>query len=822
MRLLRVELRNWCQFEHFAQDFSPGMTAIIGQNGSGKSNILGGISWLLTGENPNDGVKVDNIRQGAAETEASYGILTFDHFGQTFRVHRHLRPARTKATLHIDGQQVALGDDSVTAMLAERLQLSPKVVNRFVIVAQADMYGFLDATDAQVDQFFQKLFDTGAATECVKVLAAAAGKVLIPQTEPSVAIMQRLQQTHGQISLSEQMLLHCVALADPAADQRDYGDINAAEQRPQLESQLAAAINLRSTLANDLANKEAELLQLTTDRDTLQQAVTERTTAANSARAAMANWSTYQALTQQRLQIEQGLQQLAQEAATHQEPSRPKTYLEINMRADFRSQISALSHQIGILRGDLVGYSPENLAACQAEAEQHPEPVKPADYGAPDEQVTLIGQRARIQQTIQADEHLINMFGSGTSCKCPTCRTTPEQSQMFEVIQGIRDALPLKQTELIAVNQRLDCLQQYDAAKQRYDGWLRHYTPRIQKLTLQSQLVPTLQPKLDQYDAMEELLENSVKYGADLATYQAWKVNYDQRLQSLQQQQSQLALLQQPAVVDAATLQQTVRTFDEFQQALVDLGPALNGLQGQVSQLRTNHGVQAGRVQALEQQLAAIPTAAAAEQARQRVQLRQQTAAARAAAQADIQAAQVLLQSQQQQLATAQRIETEARVQIAWLERLEQIRAILQAAPQFVAQHNLQLLQADTDMILNMFDTKFRVESDEGRSFTAHFQDGRVQPAKRLSGGQKVALAMGFRVAINSLFASKVGLLGLDEPTAFLDKQRIRALGPVITKLRELTASRGLQCLIVTHEEDLAPLFDATIRVGPPTVMGQS
>lgn len=821
MRLLRLELRNWCQYARFEQDFSPGMTAIIGPNGSGKSNILGAISWLLTNENPNDGVKVDNIRQNAPETEAAYGILTFEHLGQVFRVQRHLRPARTKATLHINEQSMAIGDDAVTAMIAERLQLSPKVITRFVIVAQSDMYGFLEQTDSQVDQFFQKLFDTGAATECVKVLAAAASKVQIPQTEPSAAIMQRLQQTQGQIALAEQVLQQYVAAADPAADQADYGIINSANQRPQLEAQLTTAINLRSSTATDLANKEAELNQLLTDRTTLQDAVTTRVTEANSARAALSNWHTYQTLTQQRQQVEQGLQQLAQEAAQHPEPVQPATYVLPEDWPNHRNMLSALSQSIGALRGDLVGYTPEKLAACQAE--ERAEPKKPDDYADPAGALyaEIFTERTRLEQSLEADRHLLTMFDRNESCQCPTCRTTPERAQMQRIIDSIRSTLVEREEKVTALRLRQERSREYDALKCSYDVWLRDYTPRLQKLMLQSQLAPTLQPKLDQYAAMEQRYNDSTAYATAVTNYRTWKTGFDQRLQQLQHQQQQLSQIPQQPAVDATSLQQTVATFDEFQKAITDLGPAIDGLQGQVNQLRTNHGVHAGRVQALEQQLAQLPTAEAAAQAQQRVQARQQAVAARATAQGELQTAQFTLQSQQQQLATAQRIEVEARLQLGWLERLEQMRHLLQAAPQFVAQHNLQLLQADTDMILNMFDTKFRVESDQGRSFTAHFQDGRVQPAKRLSGGQKVALAMGFRVAINSLFAAKVGLLGLDEPTAFLDKQRIRALGPVITKLRELTASRGLQCLIVTHEEDLAPLFDATIRVGPPTQAGQ-
>ncbi len=76
-----------------------------------------------------------------------------------------------------------------------------------------------------------------------------------------------------------------------------------------------------------------------------------------------------------------------------------------------------------------------------------------------------------------------------------------------------------------------------------------------------------------------------------------------------------------------------------------------------------------------------------------------------------------------------------------------------------------------------------------------------------------MTLALAFRIAVNSTFAESIGCLLLDEPTAYLDEQHIRALAPVLDKLRLLASSRGLQCIIVTHERELAPLFDAVIQL---------
>ena len=135
------------------------------------------------------------------------------------------------------------------------------------------------------------------------------------------------------------------------------------------------------------------------------------------------------------------------------------------------------------------------------------------------------------------------------------------------------------------------------------------------------------------------------------------------------------------------------------------------------------------------------------------------------------------------------------------------------AAPRFVAQKNLQRLQVNINDCLALFDAPYRVEADDGLSFIARFTNGTKQPAERLSEGQKVILALSFRLSLNLLFADNIGALYLDEPTAYLDEHHIRGFEPVLSQLRGFSASRGLQCFIVTHEKDLAPLFDRVVQL---------
>ena len=152
------------------------------------------------------------------------------------------------------------------------------------------------------------------------------------------------------------------------------------------------------------------------------------------------------------------------------------------------------------------------------------------------------------------------------------------------------------------------------------------------------------------------------------------------------------------------------------------------------------------------------------------------------------------------------------------IEIADTARDALKNAPRLVAQRNLKKLESAINELLQIFGVNFfvSVADSTAPSFIAEFYDGRKQTAQRLSIGQKTVLALAFRVAVNAQFAEEIGLLALDEPTASLDAPRIKALAPVLEKLRDLSTTKGLQCLLVTHAASLSHLFESTIELEPP------
>ena len=716
MQLLQLVVKNWVHHRELTCSFTRGLVAILGENGSGKSSLFGAIRWALTGENPNFGVKSDNISQYAEEGEASNVSLTFEHNGHVAVVTRHLLPERETATLVVDGTEKARGDRAVTKGVEDLLGVDAKFISRFIIVGQTDIFSFIDDNQTETDKFFQRLFNTITADKCQDVIGKQLSALAVPEVLQTPAVLEaQKEETEKSLHLLEQKLSGLPDFDTFLSLQKKDQETIADWRRRKSISETTTKINEQcADYESQLKSVEASIAQYENDLSALSGATAGHDETYAAAREALVHWQGYKAVAKAKAELQASKEKLTAARDANQKPR---------------------------------DIDPERLAGLNIH---------------------------KTELSLEAAEHkkFLKTFSDSAIAACPVC-STPTKNLMARI----------------------------------------------------SEVSGTLLPQIEQQ--LSELSELISEEKTAIAAYENWQKR-DQELQSRVQaaidSEKRLVALPPPQETEEE-LARVVNDYEEFVRVREEIRPLLDAavqlrskLLGSIEQLKQ----QAGE---LESELSQITvTEADSYLAEARLGVLERNYAERQHLERDKNELLFLLQQTSEEINKAIAAVEKAEKLRTWSAIAQKAREGLKSAPRLVAKRNLQKLEHSINELLQIFSVNFLVcvEGKESPSFVAEFFDGRRQAAQRLSIGQKTVLALAFRVAVNSMFAEEIGLLALDEPTASLDAPRIKALAPVLEKLRELSTAKGLQCLLVTHATTLSHLFESTINLAPPELRNVS
>lgn len=161
IRLTGFELSSFCQHRRARIPVYPGLTAVIGPNGSGKTNLLRGLMFGLTG-------LVDGSwgSQGALQLDGAVtpGWTKVELCGRDMRRYTLFRPVSPSGKyydqLEVDGKVVARRRKAVDAALEELLGVPPSLLFRVAWGRQGELAQLLVAPAATVSTFLAQVFDT--------------------------------------------------------------------------------------------------------------------------------------------------------------------------------------------------------------------------------------------------------------------------------------------------------------------------------------------------------------------------------------------------------------------------------------------------------------------------------------------------------------------------------------------------------------------------------------------------------------------------------------------------------------------------------------
>lgn len=405
----------------------------------------------------------------------------------------------------------------------------------------------------------------------------------------------------------------------------------------------------------------------------------------------------------------------------------------------------------------------DNVERCNAYArktaqlaELPAEPVPPDGYTPSDEITELIALNS-----CDMERTVLRQFDSGSTKKCPTCCRDVDEA-FSKVLDKFRTRVTRADTLVAKLRQNLVRSKAYEREYATWEHTCKERTRAYQAHIKQGAPVMTLPPTTDRDDAVAR----SAQLREQLAEHN--KIARERRaleaeLAELRGQAAQCRQVQQQHADELATI--PVAEASDLQHAQQDIQYC--------RQLLESHAVFQGRMNEARRNLQVCKT---------------QREGAR-----DIAAQQAVLAAQR--------------------ARLEQLRGAVHphALPRLFTQRYMHELTVEINQLLESFQVPFTVGIADGLTMFAQHANGTRDSVQRLSGGQKVVLALGFRVAVYRRFARHVGLLVLDEPTEYLDKENIDCLLTALDKVREMVDSDNMQCVVVTHESRLQGTFDKTL-----------
>lgn len=164
------------------------------------------------------------------------------------------------------------------------------------------------------------------------------------------------------------------------------------------------------------------------------------------------------------------------------------------------------------------------------------------------------------------------------------------------------------------------------------------------------------------------------------------------------------------------------------------------------------------------------------------------------------------------------RLQTEqaaADVKLRQVEFLEGIKGVMHhsAIPHDRSIAYLQHLNTLMAQYCEILHAPFTLSIDPETQQFMQSMNGQLRPIYQLSGGQFTIASWAWHLSLYEKHGAAVGFLFMDEPTVGLDDVNLSNVGEAVEHLAKFCRGSGLQFVMVTHERDLASVFDEVISI---------
>ncbi len=791
MVLRKAKLRNWCQHRSLDCEFHPGLTGILGSNGNGKSNFLDALRFCFAAQSINGGNNRDNLTwgqtSGSVECEFDVGDTVYELHRSVESSKCHLRFGDTRLSKsgEIEDYLVALYDAPMKMMLDN------------VFIGQGKIDQILSARPGDRLKEFQASFGLDRAQDAYRLLGTEANSCQVTPglQETLQEMVQLVQAARERVAGLEGKSKELTAKVDQLAV---YEDVLA---RALEALRMSGAVKQadeqvgRADIAASVATQKFEQTkaQATTERARVEQA------------RGRAETATQQLVHMEAEHAQYVRSQVARQSLATQQEELARLPKPPHDLAESRQTLG----QARATRDQLTGMinTPGSRPKLQAHKDLEDKLLcrKMDLKNLAVTSLTLPPEVTSLKAELDTRKRELDALGNGICYACG------------QPVHGGPDEAATKHKEYAELQSRLDCqvkafadkhTQEAEALrvlisqiereiKQHEDAGFRVLTTQLQEAVT---LVSTLESAIFGGDTAQMAINDK------LSTIRTLQAVIDDRPGAPLDETLKVSL---QGIIDSFA--NACRETEKLENSLIHLENIATSAQGQA---RDAHKFRADLGQ-----VAALPSEAEMVEARLKVAERAQARHDLEALSTELGVAKGLCGQREQE---AQRLLDKSRSesdQAAWLEVVTQVREALHVTkyPAQAMREYATILNQHLEIYLNLLEAPFKCWLDDSMEFqvlfTAGPKKGYQLPAYRLSGGERILASTSFRLAMADTFARKMGLLVLDEPSAYLDGANIQHLQVLLLKLREISRTKGRQILIVTHEDQLKGFLDHVITI---------
>lgn len=232
--LTKITLKNACQHENLVITPGSGLVAILGANGSGKSNVLRLVVYALTGTVDGTWGTQSDLQCDIA-TVPGFVELELADAQHTYCVRRYFLDAvKYPDELRIDSTEVILRRAKVNAKLTELFGVPLSMLATLVWAKQEMFDWLLCSPAAAIKAFFTELFNAEVLNNVRTKLQSAISSIYIPPDMSAriSAITEELEQLDAGIAAADADLESCNKQLKESQELLDSCEQTAASSMP--------------------------------------------------------------------------------------------------------------------------------------------------------------------------------------------------------------------------------------------------------------------------------------------------------------------------------------------------------------------------------------------------------------------------------------------------------------------------------------------------------------------------------------------------------------------------------------------------------------